>query len=146
MNRVDGENGRREPCPWDPQAEEKPPKDERRQSVEKDVDEVKSGRAGSPKLEFKPETSVDERVILRRGLGVGPNVHEALAASEANILGDIVVVVPNPAAIGDDRPVGGQGEQDQNPRPKRAPAGRRGGEAQLRRPGIRWPRMAGDRE
>ena len=97
-------------------------------------------------MEFEPETGVDERVILRRGLGVGPNVHEALDAAEANILSDIVVVVPNPAAIGDDRPVGGQGEQDQTPRPKRAPAGRRGGEAQLRRPGIRWPRMARDKE
>src|SRR5581483_450576 len=78
--------------------------------MQTNVHRVITGGSQSPEMVFQPETGMHQRIILGRGVYLGPDMPQPVQVAKGGVLGHIGVVVPNKSAL--ER--GEIGEQGQN--------------------------------
>ena len=124
VHRVHGEQRRREPGAWDAQPPQREPGEQRHRGVQQHVGRVVAGRRELPQPVLEPERGVDQRVVLRDRARLGPDARQTLARAQRGVLGDVLVVVPDPAGA-ERRHVGGERQEQQAERRQQAAPGRR---------------------
>jgi hypothetical protein len=100
VNRVDGEDGGGEPGRGtESQHDQDAPGKERRQRVQQDVDRVVAGGAQPPQPILQPVRGVNQRVVLRCRANVEPDRAPAAERTQAEVLLDVDVVVPDELSL-----------------------------------------------
>ena len=98
LHRVERKDRCGPPRPLDLQPPQHPPKQDRIQRMEQDVDEVIAERLQLPEVVFRPEAGKGQRIILEGGPWFGPDLSQAVDRSECLVLRDVVVIIPDEPA------------------------------------------------
>jgi hypothetical protein len=117
---VDGmnsEDGGGQPRPRDAKSTEDEPQKNGTGRVQQHVDGVVAEGVEPPEVVLDPEGGEDQRIVLRRGTRLGPDLLQAGGRAEQAVLGHIRVVIPDePGAQG--RNVGYDRHQDDQASPE----------------------------
>jgi len=100
---MQGEEGGRQPGSRHWQSLQDHPHQGGVEAVQQNVHEMIAQRVQSPELMLQPERGINQRKILRLGVGGKPDFMQTVGIRQHWIIGDVFVIIPDVAA-----PQGGQ--------------------------------------
>ena len=111
LDRVQREDGRRQPGAGDRQPPQKDPNQHRVKPVEQDIHQVVSRRIKPPKCALDPQSRIDQGKILRLRMGRKPDLFEPIRRRQHRVVRNILIIVPNEPGP-ERRSVGKENQQD----------------------------------
>ena len=98
LNRMQGKEGRRQPRARYFQLPQYPCQQQRRKSMEQNVDPMITRRGIAPKLVLHPKNTVNQRIVLLGGPELRPNAGQTVQRTEFR-LGYVLVIVPDQSGV-----------------------------------------------